>query len=198
LIAAQTKISAKNWRAWLRENCFVGVSTAFLYQQFARHRAEIEAELERIPYLSLCGARRLIAKPKGETEKKTGGSPALLDHWKRASAVERTALLDNIGVDGICRNGSLDLLRKLQERVRAEKVNSNPDALITDLFTKALSHIVAADAPSASKPVEDGNINEAVASLRAVVKKLGAIRRSYHDISVGISAGKARATRRAA
>jgi hypothetical protein len=207
LITAQAKVSSKNWKTWLRENCFLGISTACLYQQLARHRTEIEAELERVPHLSLRAARLLIAKPKGEaeeveTEKKTAkSSPTLLDHWKRASDAERTGFLDNIGVDGIRRTASLDLLRKLREQTRVERVeetNSNPNASITALVGKALSHIVAADAPQTSKPVADGNINEALASLRAVLKKLGAIQRTFHDISVGISAGKARATRRAA
>jgi hypothetical protein len=196
LIAAQEKVSG-NWKSWLRENCFLSVDTALVYQRLARHREQIEAEAERAGNLSLRAALRLIAKRRsGEQKEKEAAELSLVDHWKRASSSERTIFLDALGVDEIRKTASLDFFRKLQERVRVEKVNSNPDALITDLFTKALSHIVTADAPSASKPVEDGNINEAVASLRAVVKKLGAIQRTYHDISVGVSA--ARAKRRAA
>src|SRR5262245_26424612 len=55
-----------NWKRWLRDNCSLSVSTAQLYQQLARHRDEIEAEISRAPDLSLRAARRLIAKPKSE------------------------------------------------------------------------------------------------------------------------------------
>jgi hypothetical protein len=203
LIAAQAKISAKNWRAWLQENCFLGVSTAFLYQQFARHRAEIETELERVPYLSLCGARKLIAKPKGETKKKTAqGSPTLQDHWKRASDVERTALLDNIGVDGIRRSGSLDLLRKLREQARVEKANSNPDASYTkfdatvaSLICKALSHVAATKSSNTSGPADN---MEALSALRATLTKLSAAGHTFHDIALTVSAEQASAMREAA
>jgi hypothetical protein len=202
VIAAHAKISG-NWKSWLRDNCFLSVRTALLYQQLARHREEIEAEIERIPHLSLRAARRLIAKPKGEAgqNKKPKNKPTLLDYWKRASDVERTAFLDDLGVDGIRRAASLDFFRQFRERARvdAENANSNTDALITSLIRKALSHIVSADAPQTSKPVAAGHINEGLNSLRAALKKLGAIQHTYHDISVGISAEKARrATRSAA
>jgi hypothetical protein len=167
-----------------------------VYQQLARHREQIEAEVARIGDLSLRAARRLIAGPRrgGEKKKKT---PALLDHWKCAFATERTTFLDAIGIDGIRKAASLDLFRQLRERARVEKVDSSPDTAITSLIVKALSHITTADAPQTTKPVADGNINEALNSLRAAIKKLGASQHTYHDIAVAISAAKAR-TRRAA
>jgi hypothetical protein len=54
-----------NWKKWLRDNCFLSVSTAQLYQQLARHRDEIEAEVERTGVeLGVRAARRLISKSK--------------------------------------------------------------------------------------------------------------------------------------
>jgi len=41
LNAAQEQVAKKqvtNWKKWLRDNCFLSVSTAQLYQQLARHR----------------------------------------------------------------------------------------------------------------------------------------------------------------
>jgi hypothetical protein len=35
------------WKRWLRENCLISVRTAFVRQQLARHRQEIEAEVQR-------------------------------------------------------------------------------------------------------------------------------------------------------
>jgi hypothetical protein len=198
LTAAQEKVSG-NWKSWLRENCFLSVHTALVYQRLARHRKQIEAQVERAGDLSLRAALRLIAEPRsGEKTKKKATDLSLIDHWKRTPATERTIFLDAIGIDGIRKAASLDLFRKLREQVRIEKVNSNPDASITNLICKALSHVVAADAPQTSKPVADGNINEALNSLRAALKKLGVLGRTYHEISVEIPTGKARATRRAA
>jgi crossover junction endodeoxyribonuclease RuvC len=54
------------WKPWLEEN-HICVSTAQLYQQLARHRAELEAEMARVPGLGLRMGRKLIAKPKSQT-----------------------------------------------------------------------------------------------------------------------------------
>jgi hypothetical protein len=69
------------WKRWLRENCFLSERTALLYQQLARHRTEIEAEIERVGELSLRAARRLIAKPDKENppnEKQAAAEQELL------------------------------------------------------------------------------------------------------------------------
>jgi hypothetical protein len=58
---AQQRVST-GWKRWLRENCFLSVSTAQLYQQLARNRTEIEEKLRNDPDLSLRAARRLITK----------------------------------------------------------------------------------------------------------------------------------------
>jgi hypothetical protein len=71
LLDAQLLVSG-NWKRWLRDNCSLSVSTAQLYQQLARHRDEIEAEISRTPELSLRAARRLISKPKvAATDRRT-------------------------------------------------------------------------------------------------------------------------------
>jgi hypothetical protein len=45
LIKVQDRGVVVNWKRWLRENCFLAVSTAQLYVQLAHHRAEVEAKL---------------------------------------------------------------------------------------------------------------------------------------------------------
>jgi hypothetical protein len=196
LIAAQQKVSS-NWKRWLRENCFLSVDTALVYQRLARHREQIEAEIGRAGDLSLRAALRLIATPKGGKTKKTTET-SLVEHWKRTSDQDRTAFLDHIGVDGVRMAASLDFYRELVVKLRAEKTKTNPDAMLTSLLAKALSHVAIAEGSATSGPVADSNNAEALASLRAVLKKLGAIGRSYHDVSIGITATKARARRRAA
>jgi len=79
LITAQGLIQS-NWKRWLRSECFLSVSTAQLYQQLSRNRHAIEAELSRVPDLTLRAARRLISKPKAAT---TVGRTAT-----RASAID--------------------------------------------------------------------------------------------------------------
>jgi hypothetical protein len=65
LSKAQEQVTG-NWKRWLRENCFLGVSTALLYQRIAHHRGEIETKAKEDPSFSLRAARRLITeKPKG-------------------------------------------------------------------------------------------------------------------------------------
>jgi len=196
LIAAQQKVSS-NWKRWLRENCFLSVDTALVYQRLARHREQIEDEIGRAGELSLRGALRLIATPRGGKTKKTTET-SLVEHWKRASDQDRTAFLDHIGVDGIRTAASLDFYRELIAKLRTEKAKTNSDAMLTSLIAKALSHVAIAKGPATSGPVADANNAEALASLRAVLNKLGAIGRSYHDVSIGITAAKARARRRAA
>jgi hypothetical protein len=63
LIKAQERVSS-GWKRWLKDNCFLSVRTAMLYMRLARHREEIEAEIERAGDLSLRAAVRLISTPK--------------------------------------------------------------------------------------------------------------------------------------
>jgi hypothetical protein len=67
LIEAQSRVTT-NWKKWLRDNCFLCVRTAQLYQQLARHREDIEAAIAQAGDLSLRAACRLISKPKAEQE----------------------------------------------------------------------------------------------------------------------------------
>jgi hypothetical protein len=73
LIEAQQKVKSARlrggWKAWLKFNCPTARSTAQLYMQLARHRAVIEAAIQRNEIdSSLRAARRLISSPKGKTE----------------------------------------------------------------------------------------------------------------------------------
>ena len=63
LIEAQDHVTT-GWKSWLGENCPLSVRTGMLYMQLARHRAEIEAEIERVGELSLRAAVRLVTKKK--------------------------------------------------------------------------------------------------------------------------------------
>jgi len=145
LIAVQPKVAERGiaWKKWLKENCFIGVSTAQLYQQLARHRDQIETELQVRGELSLRGARQLISSARddadddegddesdaggGEDEDETENPPepeSLIAHWRR-SPTELTALLDAIGVAGMLKAMSETFGRELRERLPAPKRESD-------------------------------------------------------------------------
>jgi len=88
---AQKRVST-NWKHWLRENCFLSVSTAQLYQQLARKRAEIEEKLRDDPDLSLRAARRLIGR--SSPNKSTGKTPPLKQSSLTAAAAAVIAMSD--------------------------------------------------------------------------------------------------------
>jgi hypothetical protein len=140
LIAVQPKIAERGitWTKWLKENCYVAVSTAKLYMQLARHRDDIEAEIQSKGELSLRGARQLISKSsktkddEGEDDDQVDGQEhesetenlpepeTLIDHWHRSPG-ELTALLDAVGVAGILEAMSTEFGRQLRERLPAPK-----------------------------------------------------------------------------
>jgi hypothetical protein len=134
----QPKIAERklNWKEWLRENCFVSDRTAQLYQQLARHRDDIEAELQHNVELSLRAARRLISKPQddegdnGEEDEGEAENPSesvkpesLIEHWRRCPE-QLPDLLDEIGVPGALRAMSAEFGRQLRARLPAPKRKS--------------------------------------------------------------------------
>ena len=147
LNALQPRIAERglNWKKWLREHCFVSDRTAQLYQQLARHRDQIEAELRSRGELSLRGARQLIATARDEND---GGNrdqvlvadeaenlpepESLVEHWRRSPG-ELTALLDAIGVPRILEAMSDAFGCQLRARLPAPKRKSDKP------FTKTLN-----------------------------------------------------------
>jgi hypothetical protein len=147
LIAAQPKATELGitWKKWLKENCYVAVSTAQLYMQLARHRDEIEAKLRSKGELSLRGARQLISSARddadddeGDDESDAGGEEAegeagdpsesikpesLIEHWRRCPE-QLTSLLDEIGVLGVLEAMSTEFGRQLRARLPVPKRKS--------------------------------------------------------------------------
>jgi hypothetical protein len=147
LIAAQPKVTELGitWKKWLKENCYVAVSTAQLYMQLARHRDQIEVELRSKGELSLRGARQLIStvRDEGDADDDDGEhagdgdgdgehepdrirreSETLIEHWRRCPA-ELTTLLDAVGVAGILEAMSEEFGRQLRARLPAPKAKSD-------------------------------------------------------------------------
>ena len=141
LIAVQPKVAERGiaWKKWLKENCFIGVSTAQLYQQLARHRDQIETELQVRGELSLRGARQLISSARddadddeGDDESDAGGEEdegesvkpeSLIEHWRRCPE-QLADLLDEIGVAGVLEAMSAEFGRQLRARLPVPKRKS--------------------------------------------------------------------------
>jgi hypothetical protein len=136
LNAVQPKVAARglNWKKWLRENCLVSDRTAQLYQQLARHRDDIESELQRGVELSLRAARKLISGPSktadvdGEEEdisesdsESVEPEETLEAHWHRATVRARAAFLDTIGVGAVLEAMSPAFGKALRDRVPGSK-----------------------------------------------------------------------------
>jgi hypothetical protein len=184
LIEAQSRVSI-NWKEWLRANCFLAVSTAQLYQQLARHRAEIEAEITRFPDLSLCAARRLIAKPPKPKPAKPL-VPEWLTAWNKATAAEKTAGLATIKVAAFLAVIPPDWRAELMQRVRgleSEIIPNIDDAepTLTNILRLALSHLAAASNPKAAAPEVHVREQAALNALRGILRRHPEI----HDLAVG-------------
>jgi hypothetical protein len=152
LVAAQPKVTdlGITWKKWLKDNCCVAVSTAQLYMQLARHRDDIETEIQSKGELSLRGARQLIAKARddeGEDHNQAGGQEdegeaedpsesvkpeSLIEHWRRCPE-QLADLLDEIGVPGVLEAMSAEFGRDLRARLPPPKRRSNKP------FTKTLN-----------------------------------------------------------
>jgi hypothetical protein len=194
LIAAEKRVAEGRWKHSLRENCFLSVRTAFLYARLARHRAEIESEIERVGEISLRAACRLIAEPTESNKSKKPPAPPLLDAWRQASQAERTAFLDKVPLVEILGAMSIPLRRQLEARIRVERDGDTgePNKAITAALHKALSHLRSADTPRTSPPVTQSQEIEALSALRGIAR----ICPEFHNLAVGIRAYERR--RRAA
>ena len=179
LIEAQGRVSS-GWKWWLRENCFLSVRTAMLYMQLARHRAEIEAEIERMGELSLRAAIRLIAEP---VEKESKPKPDLMVAWNRATPEELTRHLDAVTVMGLLRIISLAFRRELEGRLRKEKTEdaSEPHYKLTMALRTALGCVKIADDPQTSPAV-------ALSQEKAALNALRGLTRMHADLN-GLSVG---------
>jgi hypothetical protein len=126
LRAAKTQVLPGTWVRWLQDHCFLGVRTAQVYIQLAKHREQIERELDRGADLSLRDARRLIMKPanKPDAESNEGdGSSSkpdavsqLLPSWQTASGTQRSAFLKAIGLSALIKAMPPEMLNEIEQR----------------------------------------------------------------------------------
>ena len=69
LIEAKRLVGHGNWLPWLEANCRVSASMAGKYMKIARGwNVLVQGNTERVPYLSIRDALKLLAKPRQTTE----------------------------------------------------------------------------------------------------------------------------------
>jgi hypothetical protein len=185
---------ATGWHLWLRENCFLAASTARLYIQIARHRAEIEAKVQKDSLFSLRAARRLIAAKKPPQTSKSNPKPAGLSGLMTDS--ELTKALASIGWVRFLRVMPAAWHSDLEERLvnlRADKREA--DLKLRNILCKALSLIKTA---GIDHVITEGNKNEAIAALRRFIAILAGRDCNINDITINVTKANPKSHRRAA
>jgi hypothetical protein len=168
LLQAQAKLLPRQWGQWLKEHCDdLATRTAELYMQVARHRAAIEAEMERVGPISLRAALRLISPRSNKPARKSKLSAG---DWASATLEERRRFLHQVGLLPVLGALPPAWRAELQRRARhGVEVESN------DRLNKALR-----TALSTNKP------NEAAAALEAITRILKSSGHDLHDVALVI------------
>jgi hypothetical protein len=197
LIEAQRRIST-GWKKWLGKNCFISVRTAMLYMRLARHREEIEAEIERAGELSLRAAIRLIATPTAPKPAKKP-VPDLLTAWRATPDAEKTRALARIPVDDFYSVMPTSWRSDIEGRVIKLRagVGAEPLIKVTEILRRALSLMkIATKTPGITPAVAAANEKEAITALRQLGVVLASAGVDLNEIAIMHSTVKAR--RRAA
>jgi hypothetical protein len=160
LITAQQQVTHGQWGEWVEHNCKMSLRPAQVYMRLAGSRAEIEAKAQSSAHLdlSIAGALKLISGPPRPANYKhtaAGGSsvsfPAakpkhvthcdLLGLWAFASADERRAFFDGIGLNAIVENipegwaerAIKQLSNRIKPQPKARKATAKKLAIPDDL-----------------------------------------------------------------
>jgi hypothetical protein len=187
-----------NWERWVSAACLLGVSTARLYMQLARHRDEVEAALRENPTTSLRAVRRLIAKPTAGPSSKPP-KPKLVVVLRKASDREVTEALDDMGLAWFFRTMPSAWREKIAARIanlRAE--NGIPALKLTAALRKALSLVKTASAPGISPAVAESNWHEALATLKQFTVLLVRQDLDLNDLTITTTGATSKSRRRAA
>jgi hypothetical protein len=157
LVAVQERLG-RGLRGWLKDHG-LNKTDCYDFMLLARHEESVRTS----GHSSVAAALRMLRKSSGSTGKaKAESKPDQASLWKRMSAAERTAFLDDVGVDDFRLAMSFNFYRQIRDLVRVEKVESTPSGKGTALAKTALSHIKAADKADASEAERLSNLNEGV------------------------------------
>ena len=163
LIEAQRRVST-GWKKWLRKNCFISVRTAMLYMRLARHREEIEAEIERAGELSLRAAIRLIAEPSNHPSKPKRQID-LLAAWRAATDAERTYALAAISINEFYAVMPTSWRAHIETRAAKPRAESEPFIKASEVLRRALSLMKINNTPGTTQEEASNAEREALTAL---------------------------------
>jgi hypothetical protein len=203
---AQANLHKTNltWKQWLRENCFVSVRTAFVRQQLANHRKEIEAEVQRVgDYFSIRAALRKITK----TKKKSSDRPKLppdaasfLSIWKKADHQTRVAILDAIGGEGLLGALSQQLRREIERRVlnKHHKASAKTNGKFNEQAAAALRQALSMQKTTKDKNTTALGVVGALNMINNLLIKSGIDLNNIVGFEIDMDATVAKPTKKAA
>jgi hypothetical protein len=157
------------WKRWLKDNCFVSVRTAFVYQQLANHREEIETALSQAGELSMRAALRLISKPKEDGKKEPRSE--LTAVMAGMTDDELTAQLPvALPFERFLQILSADWRAKIESRLskRPHEVTAEAFIRASEVLRRALMLVKIAATPGITPVVAASNEKEAIAALRGL------------------------------
>jgi hypothetical protein len=200
---AQSGVPSGKWKWWLKEkrfqikeNRFLSVRTAQLYQQLARHRDEIEAEIERVGELSLRAARKLITKKPPEDEDASAATPsgsaetaaepeavdlvaAVLADLRALTDAQVTAVWLAYGLGPFLRTIPAEWRAELARRIdglRSHTKDREPSLLReSEILRQALGQIRIAAKPETAPENAKRAEGQALTALRALANALAAV-----------------------
>jgi hypothetical protein len=111
--------------------------------------------------------------PKQAAEKPSVEA-SLQSMWPKASAQEKTAFCDAVGVCGFSAVWSPKFYRELSDRIRMARIEADPNLKITTILWTALSHLRSIDEPGSTEIVRKANTNALLAALRTLNKAVRA------------------------
>lgn len=193
----------RTWKQWLRENCFVSVRTAFVRQQLANHRKEIEAEVQRVgDYFSIRAALRKITK----STKKSANKPkpptdvaAFLSIWKKVDHLTHVAILNAIGIDGLLGALSQQLRREIERRVdRHNKSSAKANGKFNERAAAALRQALSMQKTAKDKNEPALGVASALNMINNLLIKDGVDLNNIVGLVVDMDATVAKPTKKAA
>jgi hypothetical protein len=192
------------WKQWVRQTCFISVRTAFVRQQLAHHRAEIEAEIQRVgDYLSIRAALRKITK----TKKKPSAKPKLppdvtsfLATWKNADHQTRVAILDAIGGEGLLGALSQQLRREIERRVLNlhRKASAKTNGKFNEQAAAALRQALSMQKTTTDKNTTAMGVAASLNMINNLLTKDGVDLNNIVGLVIDMQATEAKTTKKAA
>jgi hypothetical protein len=192
------------WKQWLRANCLISPRTALVRQQLARHREEIEAEVQRVgDYFSIRAALRKITK----TKKKSSDKPkpptdvaSFLSIWNKADHQTRVAILDLIGIDALLEALSQQLRREIERRVlnRHHKASAKTNGKFNEQAAAALRQALSMQKIAKDKNTMAMGVVSALNMINNLLAKGGIDLNNVVGLEIDLQATVAKATKEAA